>query len=88
MLYQGFFQTDGQKTAVYNHMFRQMSQAEGDLYRRMGDKFDEIRRANRDWDKLLAELDRQLAIRKLKAEYVEKFKQLSDEFKRALERLQ
>lgn len=88
MMYQGFFQSEGQKTAIYNEMFRQMSQAEGDLYERMGDKFDELRRINREWDKLLSELDRQHAVRKLKAEYNEKIKQLSGEFQRELERLQ
>ena len=54
---QGFFSTDDAKTDFYNDVFQTMNACDPDVRTKLGTLFDELRRINREADKLLREQD-------------------------------
>lgn len=55
---QGFFPNDFEKMLVYNDIFDTINAADADLKPKMSALFDELRRVNREFAKLVAVQDK------------------------------
>lgn len=56
--YLGFFGNNSEKTQMYNDIFDTINAADADLQPKMSALFDELRRINREFSKLVVEQDR------------------------------
>ena len=64
--YWGFFGNNSEKTQLFNDVFETIQAADADLQPWMSALFDELRRLNREFSKLVAEQD-QRALAKFEA---------------------